>query len=58
MAQEYANYLAKIKRLVHSQNKFKNEIIGENLAFAFDTTKDFYTGRFLIKKYEHFKEFK
>ena len=44
IAQEYANYLAKIKKLKHSSNRYNNEPMGENLAFAFDSRLDFYSG--------------
>lgn len=37
IAQNYANYLAKIGNMVHSSNKYRNEKLGENLFFSFDS---------------------
>ena len=44
MAQNYAIHLAKIKSLVHSKSKYKNEPLGENLAFAYDSRISYYSG--------------
>ncbi len=44
IAQKYANYLAKIEQLKHSSNKYADQKLGENLAFSYDSTLDFYSG--------------
>ena len=31
IAQDYANHIAKINQMVHSENKYKGEILGENI---------------------------
>ena len=43
--------------LKHSGNKLRNEHLGENIAFAFDTTKDFYSGENATRQwYEEVKD--
>lgn len=37
IAQNYANYLAKIVNMVHSSNKYRNEKLGENLYCSLDS---------------------
>ena len=49
IAKNYAQYLAGRKTMVHSSNKYKGENLGENLAYAFDSTKDFYSGKCLFR---------
>ncbi len=47
IAQNYAQKLAKLKTLKHSSKDsrmYKNEQLGENLAFAYDSTLNFYSG--------------
>lgn len=44
IAQAYANKLAGMNRMVHSQCTYKNEKIGENLAYAYDSRLDYYSG--------------
>ena len=44
IAQSYADHLASINRMTHSKNTYKNEKLGENLAYAFDSRVDFYSG--------------
>ena len=48
MAQNFAIHLAKIKSLVHSKSKYKNEPLGENLAFAYDSRINYYSGSIFI----------
>ena len=48
IAQEYANYLAKIRQLKHSTNKYNDQKLGENLAFSYDSTLDFYSGNLIL----------
>lgn len=44
IAQGYAEKLAKMNKMVHSKNKYKDEKIGENLAYSYDSRLDFYSG--------------
>ena len=48
IAQNYAQNLAKLKALKHSSKDsrvYRNEQMGENLAFAYDSTLNFYSGK-------------
>jgi hypothetical protein len=45
IAQDYANYLASIRQLKHSTNKYQDKKLGENLAYSYDSTLDFYSGK-------------
>lgn len=44
IAQNHANYLAQIKSLVHSNHQYQGKPLGENLAYAYDSTIDYYSG--------------
>lgn len=44
IAQGYADRLARMNQMVHSKNKYKDEKIGENLAYKYDSRVDFYSG--------------
>ena len=45
IAQSYAEYLANRRTLIHSTNTYNGQRLGENLAFAFDSRLDFYSGK-------------
>ena len=44
IAQQYADYLARINKLVHSKCDYKNDKMGENLAYSYDTRISSYSG--------------
>ena len=44
IAQAYAVYLADIKSLVHSTNTYRNQKMGENLAYNYDSRLNYYPG--------------
>jgi len=44
IAQQYANQLAKSKSLIHSQNRYQDKNLGENLAYSYDSTLNYYSG--------------
>ena len=44
IALDYAKKLAKLKTLVHSGAKYREASMGENLAYAFDSSRDYYGG--------------
>jgi uncharacterized protein YkwD len=44
IAQQYANQLAKSKALIHSKNKYQDKNLGENLAYSYDSTLNYYSG--------------
>jgi len=43
-ATQWAQHLASIKTLKHSQAKFKDQPMGENLAYKFSSNKEGYAG--------------
>lgn len=57
IAKNYAQYLAGRRTMVHSSNKYRGDNLGENLAYAFDSTKDFYSGEQASKQwYDEIKD--
>lgn len=44
IAQTYSEKLARMNKMVHSTNKWNEEKIGENLAYAYDSRLNFYSG--------------
>lgn len=52
IAQDYATYLVKIKSLKHSGSVYKNEKLGENLSYSYDSNSDYCSG---IIKYSSIK---
>jgi uncharacterized protein YkwD len=58
IALQYAKYLASIRSLVHSKNKFKNQSIGENLSMWMSTGADHYDGeRATMQWYNEIKDY-
>ena len=54
IAQQYADYLTRINKLVHSKCDYKNDKMGENLAYSYDTRIDSYSGKSIIFKSNEF----
>ena len=44
IAQNYANYLARINQMRHSNNQYKGQRIGENLSWRYDPKLNYYPG--------------
>ena len=47
IAQQWAQHLASINKLEHSRSKYKDQSLGENLAFKFASNKEGYNGLFI-----------